>query len=104
MNCFCLQVVERMVTKTCMAERRRTIRVFEKKCLRKNLQDIREYRRQLPHETEGQRRMRMKLQPANDVVQSTRVDMNQANTGEIDSPEIERKTPDHAHRARIKIR
>ena len=38
----------------------------------------------------------MKLEPANDLVQSTRVDMNQANTREIDSPEVESKTPDHA--------
>ena len=40
--------------------------------------------------------VRMKLEPANDLVQSSRVDLNQANTREIDTPEIESKTPDVA--------
>ncbi|KAF8344869.1 hypothetical protein F5887DRAFT_1061981 [Amanita rubescens] len=118
-----MQVGERMVTKTMtrMAEWRRSIRESEKKRLRKNLQDLREYRRQVPRlhdwtltltserglwpqprpkmwrldETEGPHRIRKKLEPANDLVQSTRVDMNEASTREIDTPEAGSKTPDH---------
>ncbi len=35
------------------------------------------------------------MEPANDLVESTRVDMNEASTREIDTPEAESKTPDH---------
>ncbi|KAK2463985.1 hypothetical protein APHAL10511_004036 [Amanita phalloides] len=119
-----IQVGERMVGKTTarMAEWRRTIRESEKKRLKKNLQDLREYRRQVPRlqdwsmtlsserglwperqshvwrldETEGPHRIRKKLEPASDLSQRTRVDMNEAKTREIETPEIESKTPEQA--------
>ncbi|KAF8621252.1 hypothetical protein AX15_007913 [Amanita polypyramis BW_CC] len=119
-----MHVGERMVNKTMvrMAEWRHAVCESEKKRLKRNLQDLREYRRQVPRlqewtltltserglwphhqpqmwrldETDGPHRIRKKMEPANDLAQTTRVDVNEATTRGIQTPETESKTPEHA--------
>ncbi|KAF8635320.1 hypothetical protein AX17_003946 [Amanita inopinata Kibby_2008] len=119
---FSMQVGERVVTKTMMrtAEWRRVVKESEKKRLRKNIQDLREYRRQVPRlqewtqsltserslwpqpqrrmwrldETEGPHRIRKKLEPASDDAPSSRVDANEGDPRQVEVPEVESKSTD----------
>ncbi|KAM6494725.1 hypothetical protein JOM56_009348 [Amanita muscaria] len=119
-----MQAGERTVNKTMtrMADWRRAVRESERKRLRKDVQDLREYRRQVPSlqewtmtlvserglwprhhhqtwrldETEGPHRIRKKLEPADDpAFQSTRVDLS-SDKQDIQTSDDGSRTPNHA--------